>query len=106
MLRFSLQGGGRWVMFMNTKVSLHAVMQPRREYHRRPPPATETSWYHASHESQSHSLYPVWISTIEYIKLFNIVARDLPGGKRIRIINMRAQHITFNKAIKTVLKRL
>ncbi len=32
------------------------------------------------------------------------VARDLPGGKRIRIINMRAQHITFNKAIKTVLK--
>ena len=34
----------------------------------------------------------------------NIVARDLPGGKRIRIINMRAQHITFNKAIKTVLK--
>jgi hypothetical protein len=32
------------------------------------------------------------------------VARELPGGKRIRIINMRAQHITFNKAIKTVLK--
>jgi hypothetical protein len=30
----------------------------------------------------------------------NIVARDLPGGKRICIINMRAQHITFNKAIK------
>ena len=27
---------------------------------------------------------------------------DLPGGKRILIINMRAQHITFNKAIKTV----
>ncbi len=33
---------------------------------------------------------------------FNIFARDLPGGKRILIINMRAQQITFNKAIKTV----
>ena len=42
------------------------------------------------------------IFTIQrYIYIF---ARDLPGGKRIRIINMRAQHITFNKAIKTVLK--
>jgi hypothetical protein len=28
---------------------------------------------------------------------YNVVARDLPGGKRIRIMNMRAQHITFNK---------
>ena len=26
--------------------------------------------------------------------------RDLPGGKRILVINMMAQHITFNKAIK------
>ena len=34
--------------------------------------------------------------------LYNIVARDLPGGKRILVINMMAQHITFNKAIKTV----
>ena len=34
--------------------------------------------------------------------IFNIVARDLPGGKRILIINMRAQHTTFNEAIKTV----
>jgi hypothetical protein len=33
---------------------------------------------------------------------FNIVARDLPSGKRILMINMRAQHITFHKAIKTV----
>ena len=31
--------------------------------------------------------------------LFNIVARDLPGGKR-SVINMMAHHITFNKAIK------
>ena len=28
------------------------------------------------------------------------MARDLPGGKRILVINMMAQHITFNKAIK------
>jgi hypothetical protein len=33
-------------------------------------------------------------------KAIDIFARDLPGGKRIRIINMRAQHITFNNAIK------
>ena len=31
-----------------------------------------------------------------------IVARDLPGGKRILIIKMRAQHITFSKAIKAI----
>ena len=41
---------------------------------------------------------------IAFLKGTDSVARDLPGGKRIRIINMRAQHITFNKAIKTVLK--
>ncbi len=33
------------------------------------------------------------------IPLLYIVARDLPGGKRILMINMRAQHTTFNKAI-------
>ena len=33
-------------------------------------------------------------------RLGNIVARDLPGGKRILVINMMAQYITFNKAIK------
>ena len=31
-----------------------------------------------------------------------IVARNLPGGKRILVIDMMAQHITFNEAIKTV----
>ena len=31
-----------------------------------------------------------------------IVARDLPGGKRILAINMMAQHITFSKVIKPV----
>ena len=36
---------------------------------------------------------------------FNIVARDLPGGKRILIIKMRAQHITFGKAIKAITVR-
>ena len=30
------------------------------------------------------------------------MARDFPGGKRILVINMMAQHKTFNKAIKTV----
>jgi hypothetical protein len=40
------------------------------------------------------SLYSLTIS------LCNIITRYLPGGKRIRIINMRARHITFNKAIK------
>ena len=37
-----------------------------------------------------------------YTLLFNIVARDLPGGKQILIMNMRAQHITFNRAIKAL----
>ena len=36
---------------------------------------------------------------------FHIVARDLPGGKRILIIKMRAQHITFSKAIKAITVR-
>ena len=35
-------------------------------------------------------------------KCDGIVARDLPGGKRILAINMMAQHITFSKAIKPV----
>ena len=35
-------------------------------------------------------------------KVFDIVARDLPGGKRSLVINMMAQHITFNKAIKPI----
>ena len=30
------------------------------------------------------------------------VARDLPGGKQILIIKMRAQHITFSKAIRVI----
>ena len=34
------------------------------------------------------------------LKHFNIVTRDLPGGKRILKINIRAQHITFGEAIK------
>ncbi len=42
------------------------------------------------------------VLTKEPVLLFTVVARDLPGGKRILTINMRAQHITFNKAIKTV----
>ena len=47
----------------------------------------------------------IWQIYFTIIRIFvRVVARDLPGGKRIRIINMRAQHITFNKAIKTVLK--
>ena len=35
------------------------------------------------------------------IKTLNakVVPRDLPGENQILIINMRAQHITFNKAI-------
>ena len=33
------------------------------------------------------------------------VARDLLGGKRILIIKMRAQHITFSKAIKAITVR-
>ena len=32
----------------------------------------------------------------------NFVARDLPGGKRSLVINMMAQHITFDKAIKPI----
>ena len=31
---------------------------------------------------------------------FNIVAIDLPGGKWIIMIKMRAQHTTFNEAIE------
>ena len=31
-----------------------------------------------------------------------MVARDLPGGKRILATNMMAQHITFSKAIKPI----
>ena len=34
------------------------------------------------------------------VKNAKVVTRDLPGGNRIRIINMRAQHINFNKAIR------
>ena len=34
-----------------------------------------------------------------------LLARDLPGGKRILIIKMRAQHITFSKAIKAITVR-
>ena len=45
----------------------HVTTSPR--YHRRPHPANEIFWYHASHESQSHLLYPVWVSTIEFIEL-------------------------------------
>ncbi len=45
----------------------HATTFPR--YHRRPPPANEISWYHASRESQSHLLYPGWVSKIEFIEL-------------------------------------
>ena len=41
------------------------------------------------------------LKIITWLKLkFNIVTRDLPGGKRILIINIRAQHIIFTKAIK------
>ena len=32
----------------------------------------------------------------------NIVARDLPGGKRILMIKIRAQHINLSKAIKNI----
>ena len=35
-------------------------------------------------------------------RIYKIVARDLPGGKRSLVINMMAQHITFNKAIKPI----
>ena len=55
---------------MDRQVSIHGVMQPRsRGYGDFLPPATEISWYHASHESQSHLLYPVSVSTIEFIEL-------------------------------------
>ena len=33
-----------------------------------------------------------------------MVARDLPGGKRSLVMNMMAQHITFNKAIKPIVQ--
>ena len=33
-------------------------------------------------------------------KMQYILAIDLPGGKRILMIKMRAQHTTFNKAIE------
>ena len=37
-----------------------------------------------------------------YLIIIYIVARDLPGGKQSLVINMMAQHITFNKAIKPI----
>ena len=38
-------------------------------------------------------------------EVLQLLARDLPGGKRILIIKMRAQHITFSKAIKAITVR-
>ena len=34
-----------------------------------------------------------------FVAILSVVARDLPGGKRILVINMRAQDITFNPVI-------
>ena len=36
--------------------------------------------------------------------VFNTVARDVPGGKRILIIKINAQHNALSKAIKTRFK--
>ena len=36
--------------------------------------------------------------------LVNTVARDVPGGKRILIIKINAQHSALSKAIKTRFK--
>ena len=39
---------------------------------------------------------------IYYSCLFNIVAKDLPGGKQSLVINMMAQYTTFGRAMGPV----
>ncbi len=70
LIHASFLSAGSWQerrLFNSEYPCCHATMLPR--HHRHPPPANEISWYHASHESQSHLLYPVWVSTIKFIEL-------------------------------------
>ena len=59
----------------------------------------ENEWF--SHFQKLHCEHQLHKEQEELTKILKQKeTRDLPGGKRIHIINMRAQHITFNKAIK------
>ena len=57
-----------------------------------------------------NSLLDLLRNLIYYIKrslkyiLYNTVARDVPGGKRILIIKINARHNALSKAIKTRFK--
>ena len=53
-------------------------------------------------ECQFSFIENMFISSCSYKET---VFRDLPGGKRILIIKMRDQHITFSKAIKAITVR-
>ena len=60
----------------------------------------QTSMYNRSEFEKLHEVFYV-LNVITHYGIY-IVARDLPGGKRSLVINMMAQHITFNKAIKPI----
>ena len=45
-----------------------------------------------------------YLFCLSFIRIFNTVARDVPGGKRILIIKINAQHNALSKAIKTRFK--
>ena len=47
----------------------------------------------------------ILLMMMRYIEIYiNTVARDVPGGKRILIIKISAQHNALSKAIKTRFK--
>ena len=58
-------------------------------------------WYSAHQKKVIRS----WRAVVQKLfGVFNTVARDVPGGKRILIIKINAQHNALSKAIKTRFK--
>ena len=43
---------------------------------------------------------PFCVQKFSILDLFNIIASDVPGGNRILIIKIKAQHSALSKAIK------
>ena len=53
-------------------------------------------------ECHAHGLLLRNLANTNQIKEKAKIARDLPGEKRILIMKMRTQHITFNRPIKAL----